>query len=494
MKKTERNKFAFDQKPGKTAVLFDGDPILTFIDEHLVFRSFRIEAMKFQPHGPVEFISLTPSSFYGTHLLRCDVVCCHEGSNRVRVTLKPAKVDENLLALVREERDYIVEYLPKQRRFRWTITCRIDFLRNIRGGEKGLYITGMQSLQYGDDNYAAIEFDDPLLSGGLGPQVPMTQDWTGLPEPVLAEDHCTTRWKKRYLSVVLPTAVRGLRKITFNRIVNGNQKFFNRVLPRTMPRMPFLYEKADGRFLQFTPLYDCPASHHICEWGYDMHLYAMLDRPAPGLLFRKGQHVDLSYRFEEIERAEVPAGYLDAAPAEIEPDERVRSDLPIYEEPFCRFTRSTLDGPDQYGWEAGKHCAWNRTGGRTSDTGALEIDNKGKPRKTAWEFRHFGPSCACNPIPPASRFRVSAWVRADALAEVSVSLVLTHYNGPAMYSARVDVTSTGSGRDCKQRDGHWRKLEFISEPAGAYTLSGSFRFIYTGRGTAALTEFQVERL
>ncbi|MEK6575574.1 MAG: hypothetical protein AABZ58_14795, partial [Chloroflexota bacterium] len=33
-----------------------------------------------------------------------------------------------------------------------------------------------------------VEFDDPLLSGGVGPQVPMTQDWTGLQEPWLAED------------------------------------------------------------------------------------------------------------------------------------------------------------------------------------------------------------------------------------------------------------------------------------------------------------------
>ena len=483
--------FTFIERPGKTTILFDGDPILTFIQEHLCFRSVTINNLKLRPKGPVELIGLCPSSLYGTSLLRGDVACRLDNANRARITFTPTKVERNLLGLVREEREFLIEYRPELRRFRYTITVRLDFLRDIKGGE-GLALT--PNAQWGDDDYAVIEFDDPLLAGGVGPQVPMTQDWTGLPEPVLAEDNYMTGWKKRYLSVVLPTALRGLRKVTFNRIVNGHQQFFNRTLPKTKPRMPFLYEKTDGRFLVFTPLYDYPASHHICEWGYDMHLYAMLDRPKRGLLFRKGQHVDLSYQFEEIERSEAPAGYLDAAPAEVEPDERAKADCPIYEEPVCQFTRSTLDCPDQYGWTIGERCVWNRAGGHAAGTGALEIHNGAKAKAAAWEFRHFGPSYACNPIPPASRFRVSAWIKADVVEKVSLSLTLNHYNGPAMYSPRTPVTSTGTGRHCKRRNGGWRRLEFIGEPSGTYTLSGGFRFAYSGRGSAALSELQVERL
>lgn len=483
--------FGVSQYPGKTQILFDGEPILTFVQEHIIFRFLTLSDLKLRPKGPVEFISLCGSSFYGVHLLRADISYRQEDANRVQITLKPTKVENDLLSRVREEREFLIEYRPEHRRFRYTITSRLDFLTDIKGGE-GLALS--PNAQWGDDNYAVIEFDDPLLGGGVGPQVPMTQDWTGLPEPVFGEDSHTTRWKKRYLSVVLPTAVRGLRKVTFNRIVNGVQQFFNRTLPRTKPHMPFLYEKTDGRFLLFTPLFDYPASHHICEWGYDMHLYAMLDRPKPGLLFRKGQHVDLSYQFEDIERSEVPAGYLEAPPAEVEPAERVKADLPIYEEPVCRFTRSTLDCPDQYGWTAGERCVWNRTGGYTAGTGTLEIQNGTRTGDAAWEFHHFGPSYACNPIPPKSRFKLSAWVRAEDLDKLSLSVVFHHYNGPAMYSPRTSMTSTGTGRDCRQQDGQWRRLEFVSEPSGTYTIAAGFRFAYAGRGSAALSELQVERL
>ena len=483
--------FTVSEHPGKTTVLYDGDPVLTFIQEHLFFRGFTISNLKLRPRGPVELIGLCGSSFYGSKLLRCELECHVEEAYRVRISLKPAKVEGDLLELVREKRDIVIEYKPEHSRFRCAITSAMDFLADIRGGE-GLALT--PNAQWGRDNYAVIEFDDPLLSGGVGPQVPMTQDWTGLPEPVLGEDNYTTRWKKRYVSVVLPTAERGLRRVMFNRTVNGCQHFYNRCLPRTTPRLPFLYEKMDGRFLLFTPLFDYPASHHICEWGYDMHLYAMLDRPEPGLLFRKGQHVDLAYQFEEIERKEAPAGYLHASPTEVDADERARSDLPIYEEPVCRFTLSTLGCPDQYGWTAGERCVWTRAGGHATGTGVLEIRNGPRASETAWEFHHFGPSYACNPIPPASRFKVSAWVRAEEWAAVSVSLILNHYNGPAMYSPRVPVTSTATVRDDAPRDGNWRRLEFVSEPAGAYTLSGAFRFAYAGHGSAALSEFQVERL
>ena len=483
--------FTFSENPGKTVVLFDGEPIVTFIQEHLMLRTFTILDLKLRPGGPVELVSLFGSSLYGYNLLRCEVECRQESDHRVRVMLTPTKVDGDLLDLAREKREYLIEYLPEQGRFRYTITSYIDFLRDIRGGE-GLSIC--PNAQWGSDDYAVIEFDDPMLSGGVGPQVPMTQDWTGLYEPMLAGDNYTTRWQKRYLSVVLPTAERGLRKITFNRVVNGHQQFFNRVEPRTVPHMPFLYAKEDGRFLLFTPSFDYPASHHICEWGYDMHWRAMLDRPAPDLFFHKGQHVELSFQLEEIERSEAPEGYLEAPPAEIEPEERAKSDCPLYEEPVCLFTRSTLDCPDQYNWAAGERCAWNRSGGHAPGTGALEVHNGTQAQETAWEFNHFGPSCGCNPIPPASRFRVSAWVKAEEIDKVTLSLRLDQYNGPAMYSSRASVTSTGAGCGSTLQDGDWRRLEFISEPSGTYTLSGGFRFAYSGCGSAAMSELQVERL
>ncbi len=486
--------FTFEKSPGRTVLLFDGDPILSLVDEHLWFRGFRVEKMKFRPRGPVELMGLAPSAFYGFNLLRGDVSCRRADADGACITLKPVKADGNLLDLVQEEREYLVEYLPDRGRFRWTITCRIDFLQDIRGDEKGLYLTGMQKLQEPGSNQAAIEFDDPMLSGGIGPQVPMVQDWTGLPEPEFAAEQFTTRWKKRYLSVTLPTVARGLRKLVFNREANCFQRFFNRVIPRMTPRQPFVYEKTDGHFLQFTPLHDYPSSHHICEWGYDMHWYALLDRPAAGLLFQKGQHVELSYQLEEIERAGVPAAYLEAPLAEIEPEERAKADMPIYEEPVCRFTRSALDCPDNYGWTAGERCVWNRGGGRAPGTGALEIHNGSSARDAAWQFGCLGPSYGCNPIPPASRFKVSAWVRADELDTVSCSLTLNHYDGPGMFGVRVPIVSNASGRDCCRREGNWSLLEFVSEKAGAFTLDGGFRFAYSGGGTAALAELRVERL
>ena len=90
--------------------------------------------------------------------------------------------------------------------------------------------------------------------------------------------------------------------------------------------------------------------------------------------------------------------------------------------------------------------------------------------------------------------RVSAWVRADEREKISLSLALNHYNGPAMYSSRTPIVSTGRGSDAGQKDGAWRRLEFVSAPSGSSTISGGFRFAYSGRGAAALSEFAVERL
>jgi len=472
-------------------IRFEADPVLEFVQEHVVFRNFLLSNLRLRPHGPVEMIGLLPSALYGHRLLRCHIEMAQESAHTVRVTLTPAKVIDNLDRLVHERRDIRITYRPDRQRFVCDITVTLDFRQDIRGGE-GLAFTAMP--QQPGDRYAVVEFDDPLLSGGVGPQVPMTQDWTGLPEPILCEQHYTQGWRKRYRAVILPTLRRGLRRLVFNRTVNGVQQFYNRTLPCTTPRQPFLFEKADGRYVRFTPLFDAPASHHICEWGYDMHLYAMLEPAAPDVLFRQGQQVVLRYQFEEIEADEAPAAYRAAPDAEIEPDERARADRPIYEEPVCAFQRSALDCPDQYGWTPAPGCTWDRHGGRTDGHGALVIRTTANAAAGPWRFNHLGPSYACNPIPPDSRHRVSAWVRADEPAAVSLEFTLVGYNGPAMYSSRREVVSTATlAADAPVSDG-WRRLEFVSEPSPSYAISGGVAFAYTGRGEARLSELSVERL
>jgi len=481
--------FSYQQRPGKTDILFDGDPILTFIAEHVYFGKFEMLNLKLRPHGPVEMISLVPSAFYGFKLQRCDIRCEVEDAHSITVTMTPAFVQGNLTDYVWEERRIHIDYLPTEQRFRYTFTVQLDFRKDITRDDP-LAFTGMPG--WGD--FAVIEFDDPLLAGGVGPQVPMTQDWVGMPEPWLAEDCYTTTWKKRYLSVTLPTVERGLRKLVFNRIVNGVQQFFNRTLVKTAPRQPYLYEKADGNYLRYTPLFDAIGSHHICEWGFDMHWYAQLPR-AGQYLFTAGQQVTLAYQFEEITRAEVPAAYLTAPLAEIEPEECLLADRPIYQEPVTLFDQSALDHPDAYAWEPmTEHCQWNRTGGREAGHGALEIHHGEQPADSSWIFQHLGPSYACNPVPPHSRFRVSAWVKATELDKVQLSLTFNAYQGPALYAPRVPQTCTGGAQQLQRREGDFALISFETPPYGIYILSGIVTFQYTGKGEVSLTDLQVERL
>ena len=46
--------FSFNESPGKTEILFNGDPVLQFVQEQLILRSFIVQNLKLRPGGPVE--------------------------------------------------------------------------------------------------------------------------------------------------------------------------------------------------------------------------------------------------------------------------------------------------------------------------------------------------------------------------------------------------------------------------------------------------------
>jgi hypothetical protein len=483
--------FAFISRPGYAEVRFEGEKILSFVQEHVVLRQFMMGEARLRPGGAMEIVGFLPSCFFSQHMLRAKVRQSNIGAAFIELTLTPEKVDGDLLDYVDETRTVLIEFLQELRRFRYTITASLQIKKDIKGGE-GLALTLMP--QWGDDDYAVIEFDDPLLSGGVGPQVPMTQDWTGLPEPILAEHGFTTLWEKRFLAVTLDTMERGLRRLVFNRVVNGVQQFFNRYVLATKPGTPYFYRKTDGSALRMTPQFGYPCGHHICEWGYDMHFYALLPKAGPDLLFKKGQRIILSYQLEDVEESEIPAAYLSAPDAEIEANELPLCDLPIYEEPVCRFVDSTLTSPDAYCWRLDGTGAWNKSGGKEPKTGALEIRHGADAADSTWLFNYFGPSYGANPIPPFSRHRVAAWVKADELDKVTLTLTLDAHQGPAMYSPRVPVTSTATAEQIVARDGAWALIEFESVPSGTYTLAGRIAFTYTGKGNASMSGLEVERL
>ncbi|HOS42577.1 MAG TPA: hypothetical protein PK794_02710, partial [Armatimonadota bacterium] len=276
--------------------------------------------------------------------------------------------------------------------------------------------------------------------------------------------------------------------------VNGVQQLFNRHILVTKPGTPYFYQKTDGTALKMTPQFGFPCGHHICEWGYDMHFYAMLPKAGADLLFKNGQRVALSYTLEDVEASEIPAAYAQAPAAEIAADERPLCDLPIYEEPVCRFTASAMDHPDAYCWRLAGQGAWNRAGGKELTTGALEIHHGAEGGESTWLFNYFGPSYAANPIPPFSRHRLAAWVKADELEHVTLTFTLDAHQGPAMYSPRVPVVSTAGAEQIVARDGAWALIAFESQPSGAYTLAGRIAFTYTGTGAASLCGLEVARL
>ena len=485
--------FQFTERPGLYTLSFRGEPVLRIVNEHAVFRTARLNHLKLRPGGPVEFVELLPSALYSQALLAFAVTARQHSPNDLELTLTPAKVDRELTRLASETRRIRVRYLPAKRRFRWDFAVDLAFHADLLGGE-GLHHTPMK--QWPGDDYAVIEFDDPLFSGGLGPQVPMTQDWQGVVEPQLGEHNFTTAWQKRYHGVVFQTVERGWRNLAFNRIVNGVQQFYNRTLVKLAPRSPLYYQRTDGGWLVCTPLFDHPMSHHICEWGYDMHWYALLPKAGDGRLFRRGQREMLAWRVEEIAAAEAPAVCRSAPAAEIEDDERVAADRPIYEEPACRFTRSTLDCPDSYGWEMSdaEVCLWKKRGGHDRGSGALAFAPRAGGVPAEWRFRHLGASYAANPIPPGSRFHVAAWVRAAHPDTFTLELRLVHFQGPAQFSPRQTVTFTHGPEALRREKDGWLRLEFDAGPAPSYALVGEVIARYGGRGAACFSDLSVTRL
>lgn len=483
--------FSYRQRPGKTEVLFRDQVVLAFADEHIVFRGFRMGGLRLRPGGPVEFVEMMPSTCYMFNLLRAKVECEVQAPDRIVVRITPEKVEKNLTAFVQETRTVTMVYDAAKDRFRHHVQSDLRFLQDVTGKE-GLHFSPMPL--WNGENLVLVEFDDPLLGGGVGPQVPMTQDWSGQLEPWLAEDCFTTTWHKRYLAGIFETVERGWQKIVFNRVANGVAQFYNRHALKCRPRSPYYYQKTDGRYVRCTHLFDFPSGHHICEWGFDMHFYALVPPAGTDVLFRQGQALSLAYEVEEVEAAEVPADVLQAPVAPLTPEERALAERPIYEEPVCRFVDSTLDCPDAYDWQAVGNGDWNRTGGRTAGLGALEINNGKKAARGGWEFRKLGPSYACNPIPPQSRFRISVWMKADEPKRVKVRFTTRWHQGPAMFSPNTPIVSVGTDDDVVESAEGWQRLEFVSEPAGSYTMVAEIALLYSGRGSASFCELRIERV
>ncbi len=484
--------FKIINRPGHVKVQFDGDEVLELVNEHCLFRSFRINNLRTRPHGPVECISLATSCFYGSYFLRAKIEAVQTTPHEVKITLTPEKVDHDLDKIVHETRIITLRYLPETDRFRYDIQVRAVFQQAVPSGMPYLAITPMP--QWGGDDFAVVEFDDPLLAGGVGPQVPMTQDWQGLMEPWFDENCFTERWRKRYTHAILHTTDRGWRKIALHKTVNSAQQFYNRHLLRCVPQDPYYYLKTDGGYLCISHLYKQPSAHHICEWGMDVHCYALFGKQGEKCLFSAGQIIELDYRIEELSGAEVPASIASAPAADLEPKERVEADAPIYEEPHCRFTESTLVHPDGQAWRLEGSGSWRREGGHRSDEGALVLDHGGQRGESKWFFRFFGPSHAGNPIPPGSRHRLSAWVKASHPEDVSLELKLTNFNGPAMFSSRSVKAVKVTSEHIVRREGEWCYLECVTDPCDSYVLCGEIQFSYRGAGQASLCELSVIRI
>lgn len=488
--------FSFDQRPGVTKILFDGREILGFVQEHLCFRDFRIDNLRLKPDGPVEIISLMPSCFYYNKYLRADIACEIKSANEVEIVLKPLKVDGNLHEMIFETRTINIKYDASKRRFIYTFNIQLEVKKDILVTEPGFDFLTFPGWE--DDGLLPIEIDDPLLSGGKGPQVPMTQNWTGILEPCFHDECFTQNWLKRYKSVRINTKLRGIREIEFNRSINSVQNFYNRHILKALPRTPFIYEKFNRRFMEFTPLFDAPTGHHICEWGYDMHWYALLPKAdaKKDFRFKKGTTLNFSYAIKEIDRNEVPQDYLAAKLAEMETEERILADMPIYEEPVCEFTKSGIDFPDASRWTPGNDkCLWNKSGGVEIDTGTLLINNGDETLDSKWTFSHLGPSYGCNPIPPKSKFKISAWIRADEPEHLKLTHTLNSYYGPGMHAIGKNHTvSLGTVKDVKSKKNGFQFIEFDSTESGPYCLDGSFEFSYSGKGTAEMSLLSIERL
>lgn len=484
--------FEIIDRPGHVRIQHGGQDVLEFVNEHLCFRSFRIDNLRTRPHGPVECICLATSCFYDRHYLRARIEAVVVGEHEVRITLTPEKVDHGLDRIVQETRTIVLRYLPAKKRFRYDIRVELHFLQDVAPKTPILAITGMP--QWGMDDYAVIEFDDPLLAGGVGPQVPMTQDWRGIQEPWF-DEHCfTTQWHKRYTHAILHTAERGWRRIVLSKTRTSAQQFYNRHLLRCVPQSTFYYLKTDGNYLAIGHDYPQASGHHICEWGMDIHCYALFPKSGPECLFAAGQSVTLDYHIEEISAAEVPAFGIAAPLAELEPDEQKLADAPMYEEPCCHFTASTLDHPDAQAWRLEGSGSWQRQGGPATSAGALVIEHGAQAAESQWIFRFYGPSRACNPIPPLTRHRISAWVKAAQPQAAVLELRLSQINGPGMYSSRNVQVLAVTSATLLRRDGDWQQWECITEPCGTYVLCGEIAFIYRGAGEARLSGLSVARV
>ena len=488
----DRPSFEIINRPGHVRVRFDGADVLELINEHAWFRNLRNINLRTRPHGPVECINLGTSCFYENHYLRAKIAASKSGEHEVQIILTPDKVDHDLDKIVHETRTLTLRYLPDSNRFRYDVQVRLHFLQDVMPKMPFLSITSMP--QWGNDDYAVVEFDDPMLAGGVGPQVPMTQDWQGVMEPWF-EEHCfTTQWRKRYTHAILNTAERGWKKILLSKTGNSAQQFYNRHLLRCVSQSTFYYLKTDGNYLAISHDYPQGCGHHICEWGMDMHCYALFAKSGPDRLFSAGQEINLAYHIEELQADEIPKCVVAASLAEFEPEELKLADAPIYEEPCCHFKASALDHPDAQAWRLEGSGSWQRDGGRRQDEGALLIEHGKQTKQSQWIFKFYGPSRACNPIPPMTKHKISAWVKATQSEKFALELRLTHFNGPAMVSSREVKVFQVTLANILRSEGDWHYLECVTEPCGSYVLCGEIVFVYRGLGHALLSELAVARI
>ena len=137
---------------------------------------------------------------------------------------------------------------------------------------------------------------------------------------------------------------------------------------------------------------------------------------------------------------------------------------------------------------------WNPAGGKVPGHGALEIHHGDQPRTSEWQFPYFVPTRACNPIPPGSRFKISAWIKADDPTQAQIIFTVNHYNGPAMLAACAPFATIASARQITRIEDGFALIECLTEPVGNFNVTGSIVFRYQGCGAASLTDLCVERL
>ena len=497
---------------GNLSTVVDGQvPLLKFSSGDLFYGgSFMIQDARLHPNHPIRLTHLKPS--WNSLVPRLT-------PSKVHIVDEPTPHGLRLHLVPKAQGPVEIqdtyEFLPDPDHGGWMIDHHFHatFRRDTLARELGFYLF---LDPHGTPAYA-WDFDDPLPTHGVGPGVPMQEDWMGVLEPHVGPDTFRKHWKQEVESFIHQEPSGRIRTARTHR---GMLSALTQANRRAVPHKPggfsgFVY--TDGSGVLFEQQDNQPYSGHYCEWGFDFHFTRLLPGHPDTLILKKGRVLKAHYLIREVPPDAMKPILKKAVPIEPAAPEWKRSDaLPIYEDPVNHFNTSWKHdrAANSYPWIPGFGATWDRKVGRKKP-GSLKLVNSNTGGHdpecvhwATWKSPLVGTSTWMNPLVPNARYRFSGFVRVKLpspnfyFSSPQLTITFHKYAGPGTFSPEIRPAPVFYG-NFKAAKHHaamgwdpqtWYPIEVISGPIDGNVMTVTLGCHFSGEGEAWFDELSFQKI